>query len=134
MIDVYRAIGRLLEPDDQVEVVALDIEPLKWQPGRLYVWPVRLEEFPYETGSGVIQDADVRAVLVVPNELEEARQMRSEDLAAFLDAKLETYLAAVRRHPLTTYWHHARGSRATSPRTLDNRGVAVNVRIQRFVN
>jgi hypothetical protein len=134
MIAEARALGELLEPGGDVAIEVLDVEPLTWEPEHLYMIVSRWDEEPFESGPSVIQDADIRAVYVTSNEREEARKRRDPELAAFLDGKVESYLATVRRNQLSPHWYSARGARVTSPRTLDKRGAAVNVRVRRITD
>ena len=135
ILDVCSALLPLLEPvpdppaeDLIVERIALDTEPLIWEPNRLYVYPIRVAEIPFETAASRRQEFDLNAVVVVDNEGEEARSERSETLAQWLDNRRGQYLAAVRANQAGPPWSMLRGLvDTTSPRMLDKRSAAVRI-------
>jgi hypothetical protein len=133
IIDLCTALGQLFEPEADVTVVALDIEPLTWNVEHLYVYPVRVEENVFETGPTRKQDFVVNAVYVTESS-DEARQDRDPALAALLDTKRGNYLRAVRENYHNDVWEHLAGvADDTRPRGLDKRSAAVRVSGWRLV-
>lgn len=135
--DVVTGIRDLLEPvpadpDPGDPVVIRDTtgaKPFVWEAGAdgaIYVYPTRVAEIPIETGPVVRQDFAIAAVFVLPGDEEPAME-RDAAVSAALDAKLGTYLAAVRSHHVTTLWGHLRASMANPPRTLQTRAVALDI-------
>jgi len=133
IIDVCSALGAILEPAPappgvQVPTVALDAEPLIWDLGKLYVYPLRVAEEPFETSHARRQEFELAAVRIVSNEGEEAQQHRKPELAAELDAIRGVYMAAVRHNQSTTTWMMIKAFMdTTSPRMLDKRSAGVRV-------
>lgn len=129
ILDICAALGAILEPEPSgVAVEALDAEPLTWEAGKLYVYPIRVDEEPFETGPSRRQVFDLSCVFVTSNLGEEARQKRSPDLASTLDGKRGAYLEAVRTNQSGPPWGMLRGrSDTTSPRMLDKRSAAIQV-------
>lgn len=133
IIDLCLALGAILEP--QVPTVALDEEPMVWDIGKLYVFPVYpLSEVPFETSTARRQEFEVKAVRLFSNESEEAKQQRSEELAAALDELRGVWLAAIRTNQNNPVWGMISGKvDSTAPRMLDKRSAAVRVSGWRIV-
>jgi hypothetical protein len=135
ILDVCSALAELLVPDPEppaepeIVRVVLDEEPLVWELGKLYVYPVYpVNEVPFETAGSRRQEFTVRAVQVVSNESEEAKQTRSEDLAEDLDEIRGAFLQVVRTNQSNAVWGFIRGGvDSTRPRMLDKRSAAIRV-------
>jgi hypothetical protein len=136
-LDICRALTTLLEPVTDPDVVvrkALDVEPLTWDVGTLYVYPTRVAEVPFETDHARRQDFELNAVLIVDNEGEEAKLERNEALAELLDDRRGSYLSVLRANQTTELWSMLRGVvDTTSPRMLDKRSAAVRISGWRIV-
>jgi hypothetical protein len=127
IVDVCAALGALLEAAP-IEVVPLDAEPLVWDLGKLYVYPVRVDEVPFETSTARRQEFELNAVRILSNDGEEARQHRSAELAAELDEIRGGYLELVRHNQAGPPWQMLSGrSDTTSPRMLDKRSAGIRV-------
>lgn len=132
--DIIAAARELLEPDP-TEVVKDEAaaQPLEWQPGTLYLYPLRNADVPFETGPSSRQDFGLMAVFVADAH-EEAAKERSAEVSAQLDAKRAAYVAAVIANRRTTAWHHIQATESrTPPRTLQGRGIALELTGYRLV-
>jgi hypothetical protein len=133
ILDVCSTLAAFLEPDRDPpeaapERVVLDTEPLTWELGKLYVYPVQVDEVPFETATSRRQEFDIIAARIVSNEGEEALLRRSPSLAEALDELRGQYLAAVRTHQNHPVWGMIRGrSDGSSPRMLDKRSAAIRI-------
>jgi hypothetical protein len=133
ILDVAGALAELLEPDPVPPAAAprrvvLDVEPLTWESGSLYVYPEFVDEIPFETGGSRRQEFELRATLIVSNEGEEALQARKVALAAELDEIRGRYLSTVRNNQTTALWGMIRARvDTTSPRMLDKRSASIRV-------
>lgn len=126
LIDVAAEVATLVEPAENITRVALDVEPLTWLADHLYVITDRNEYIPFESGPAVRQEFDLRIILVVSQEGEEARKERTEELARFLDEKRGSYMDLLRRYAQREpFWDFGQTASVISPRTLSNRGLAV---------
>lgn len=140
ILDVCHALAAQLDPD--AEPIVLDIEPLTWHAGHLYVYPISVGEPRFETRGGpgdpvtARQDFVLSAVYVTDNDGEEARQERDPALAAFLDMKRGTYMGVIRRAaPTYGLWEYLFAAvDQTRPRMLDKRSAAVRISGWRIVN
>jgi hypothetical protein len=133
ILDVCGALAPILLSDDRITRVVLDIEPLTWEPERLYVYPMRVDEVPFETSSGRRQEFDLNAVYVTDNGGEEAQQVRDPALAARLDAIRGQMFAAVRANQTLVGGMLRALTDDTSPRTLDKRSASVRINGWRIV-
>lgn len=135
VLDICDALALVLEPlADPNTVVVLDTEPGEFEQDRLYVWPTRWDEVPFETSSARRQEFDVLAVYMPEAEGEEATGERSRDLADLLDAKRAAYMAAIRHNQTTTVWGFIRAAVEAAPVTIQSRGAQVRVSGWRIVN
>jgi hypothetical protein len=133
ILDVAAALARLLEPTEQVEIVVLDVPPLTWKAGHLYLFPLRDDTVGIESGPTVRQDFDIRVVYIVSNEGEEASKDRSPELAKTLDEKRHAYMETIRTHQSGPLWAYLRAAMDAANRTLQNRGLALRVSGYRIV-
>lgn len=140
ILDVCSSLSTLLIPvpvppdPDTIARIVLDTEPLEWITETLYVYPVAVDEVPFETASGRRQEFDLMAVYVTDNDGEEAQLTRSPALAIRLDDVRGTMLAAIRDNQSGPPWGFIRGStNDTSPRTLDKRSASVRITGWRIV-
>ena len=131
ILPVVGALARLLEPDDEILEVA-GKAPEEWAHGRLYVYPTRIAEVPFETGPGRRQDFALAAVFLGRSG-EAALRQTDEELDALLDELRARYFEAVRHHPRTELWAHLQAAEARPPRTVDARGVALDITGWRLV-
>lgn len=121
-------LGEILEPDDEIEVVILDVQPLTWRADTLYVYPVAESLVPIETGPPSRQDFAFVCVLVVDNEGEEAMSTRDQELAIWLSNRAARYRDTLREMFVSEpFWATIRVAMEISPRTLQNRGLAMRV-------
>lgn len=133
MNDVLAAVRAMLEPDPgypspvPVTVDTTDAKPLRTAPLTLYVYPERVVEVPVETGPTARRDFIVAVVVTGPDAGEEAAQQRDPDVSAFLDARREAYLAAVRANRHGTAWHHIAAAEVAGPATLEHRSLALRL-------
>lgn len=132
ILPVVRELARLLEDDDEL-VDGTGAEPKDWQPGRTYIYPAGvLVEVPYETGSGRRQDFGVLAVFIADSS-EAALRALDADIDELLDEKRAQYLERVRRYQVTAAWSSLQAAERPAPRTLDGRGVAIEITGWRFI-
>lgn len=140
ILDVCGSLAGLLIPSpvlpepDPLTRVALDVEPLTWEVEHLYVYPQRVEETGFETGSSRRQDFDIMAVYVTDNVGEEAHLERSTILGERLDTIRGRMMDAVRTNQSTALWSYIRAlTDNAAPRTLDKRSASIRVTGWRIV-
>jgi hypothetical protein len=135
ILDVCSSLaGLMVAAPIEATPVVLDAEPLVWSVDTLYVYPVRVDEVPFETAASRRQEFDLAAVFVRDNNGEEAKLERDPALAIELDNVRGSMMAAVRDNQSTPLWGVIRAlTDNTSPRTLDKRSAMVRVTGWRIV-
>lgn len=133
ILPVVSELARLLEDDDE-SVDHAGAEPKDWIPGRLFIYPSgRLAEVPFETGPSRRQDFGVVAVFIARSS-EAALRATDEEISALIDEKRAQYLERVRTNQVTVLWHHIQAAERPAPRTLDGRGVAIDITGYRLID
>lgn len=126
--DVQAHLAQLLEPAPAVAKKLLDKEPRVWDVEHLYVYPVRVDEVPFETASSRRQEFTLVAVYITDDQGEGAALVESEGLAEAMDTKRGTYMAAVRQNQATALWNMLRAiSDTPNPIPFDKRSAAIRV-------
>jgi hypothetical protein len=136
ILDLCSSLATLLEPTMTAAArVVLDKEPTVWEADRLYVYPVRVDEVPFETGPTRRQDFTVNAVFITDDKGEGAALEPTEALATVLDTKRGDYMRIVRQNYHNAVWEHLRAlSDTPNPLPIDKRSAAVRVSGWRLVN
>ena len=140
MNDLVAAVRAILEPlptPPDEPLVAIDetcAKPFSYKPRTLYLYPTRVVETAFESGTARRQDFTLVAEVTAADEGEEPDLERKTTVSEFLDDRREAYFAAIRDNQVSSDWLYLRAAEeGPGPATLEHRSLALRLTGYRFV-